>query len=60
MTINVELVNVSSKHIPLQEIRPLVVDGRAASGSIAAPGVYFVRLETADRVVTKRVVRLAH
>ncbi len=38
----------------------VVWDGRAASGSITAPGVYFVRLETADRVVTKRVVRLAH
>ena len=32
MTINVNLVNVSAQNIPLQEIRPLVVDGRETDG----------------------------
>jgi hypothetical protein len=33
-------------------------DGRAANGAAAAPGIYFVRVETAGAARTGKLIRL--
>ena len=46
MTINSELINVSAKNIPLQEIRPLVVDGQKTGSLLVSEKIEGTRLLT--------------
>jgi glucose/arabinose dehydrogenase len=57
----VEVMDVQGRHIQswsVESNRRLQWDGRSARGDRVPPGIYLVRLTTADRQITQRIIRV--